>query len=130
MSNRYPFWPYFDGNFVCFSNACSILELMAALQLELNKVGYTNFVKFLLQSISSKIKREFEKTNIPCISLNTNEITPILLTCLTSSWSFLRSTAGNLMILLRFWVVQEKKTITIASSWFQRKLKFSENSYF
>ena len=31
-----------------------------ALQLEHNKVGYTNFVKFQLQGISSKIERAFE----------------------------------------------------------------------
>ena len=33
-----------------------------ALQLERNKVGYTKFVKFQLQSMSSKIERAFEKT--------------------------------------------------------------------
>ena len=30
-----------------------------------------------------------------CISLNTNDNTPILQTCLTSSWSCLRSTVAN-----------------------------------
>ena len=44
-----------------------------------------------------------------CISLNTNDITPILYTCLTLYWSYLRSTGGYLVILLLFWVVPVKK---------------------
>ena len=35
-----------------------------ALQSELSKVSIFNFVKFELQSMSSKIERAFEKTNI------------------------------------------------------------------
>ena len=41
-----------------------------ALQMELNKVGYTNFAKFQLQSRSSNIERAFEKTNKPCFCLH------------------------------------------------------------
>ena len=41
-----------------------------ALQLKSNKVRYTNFAKFQLQSMSSKIERAFEKTNIPCFNLH------------------------------------------------------------
>ena len=41
-----------------------------ALQFELNKVGYTNFAKFRLQSMSSKIEQAFEKTNKPCFYLH------------------------------------------------------------
>ena len=40
---------------------CSLNFIAHALQLELNKIGYTNFVKFRLQSISSKIERAFKK---------------------------------------------------------------------
>ena len=65
-----------------------------------------------------------------CISLNTIDNNPILHTCLTLSWSFLRSTAGYLMVPLWFWVLQVKKTKTIASSWFHEKLNFSEKSNF
>ena len=57
-------------------------------------------------------------------------LTPILHTCLTLSWSCLRSTAGSLMILLWFWVMGVQKTKTIASSWFHRKFNFLERSNF
>ena len=40
---------------------CSLNFRADALQSELNKVGYTNFFKFVLQSMSSKIEQEFEK---------------------------------------------------------------------
>ena len=33
-----------------------------ALKFELNKVGYTNYVKFRMQSMSFKFERAFEKT--------------------------------------------------------------------
>ena len=65
-----------------------------------------------------------------CISQNTNDITPILHTCLNSSWSCFRSTAGYLMIPLWFWVLRVKKTKTIASSWSHGKLNFSEKFNF
>ena len=49
--------------FVCFFK--SSLNFKAhALQSELRKVSIYNFVKFQLQSMSSKIERAFEKTNI------------------------------------------------------------------
>ena len=60
LPNNCPFWPYFYGKFCCFFK-CSLNFRAHALQLELNKVGYTNFVKFRLQSMSSKIERAFEK---------------------------------------------------------------------
>ena len=65
-----------------------------------------------------------------CISLNTNDNTTILHTCLTSYWSCLRSTAGYLMIPLWFWVMGVKKAKTIASSWLHEKLNFSDKSNF
>ena len=65
-----------------------------------------------------------------CISQNTNDITPILHTWLTSSWSCFRSSAGYLMIPLWFWVLRVKKTKTIASSWFHGKLTFLKNLIF
>ena len=43
---------------------CSLNFRAHALQLELSKVSIFNFVKFELQSMSSKIERAFEKTNI------------------------------------------------------------------
>ena len=46
--------------FVFFSNARPILRALA-LQSELNKVSISNFVRFQLQHISSKIERAFEK---------------------------------------------------------------------
>ena len=45
-----------------------------------------------------------------CIYLNTNAITPILLTFLTLCWSCLLSTAEYLVVLLWFLIVQVKKT--------------------
>ena len=63
-------------------------------------------------------------------SLNTNDITPILHTCLTKSWSYFCSTNGYLVIPLWFWVLRVKKTKSIASSWFYGKLNFSEKSSF
>ena len=65
-----------------------------------------------------------------CISLNTNDITPILLTCLTLCWSYLWSTGWYLVILLLFWVVPMKKKKTRASSLFQGKVIFFENLIF
>ena len=48
--------------FLC-SNKCSRENFRAhALQSELNKVSISNFVKFRLQSMSSKIEQAFEKT--------------------------------------------------------------------
>ena len=44
-----------------------------------------------------------------CIYLNTNEITPILHTCLTLCWSCLCSTARYLVVLFWFWVVRVKQ---------------------
>ena len=55
------------------------------------------------------------------VSLNIDDNTPIPHTCLTLYWSFLRSTAGYLMIRIWFWVVQMKKTKIIVSSWFYEK---------
>ena len=50
----------FDVKFCPFFKC--LLDFRAhALQLELNKVVYTNFVKFRLQSMSFKIERAFEK---------------------------------------------------------------------
>ena len=59
------FGPILMVNFVCVFK-CSLNFQAHALQLELNKVGYTNFAKFRLQSMSSKIERAFEKTNKLC----------------------------------------------------------------
>ena len=47
--------------FVCFFK-CSLNFIAQALQSELNKVSLSNFVKFRLQSMTSKIERAFEKT--------------------------------------------------------------------
>ena len=40
---------------------CLLIFRAHALQLEVNKVSIYNFVKFRLQSMSSKIRRAFEK---------------------------------------------------------------------
>ena len=48
---------------------CSLNFRAHALQLELSKVSISNFVKFELQSMSSKIERAFEKTNIIFIKI-------------------------------------------------------------
>ena len=63
------------------------------------------------------------------ISLNNNDNTPILHTCLTSCWSCLCSTTGHSVVLLLFWVVRVKKQQTIASSWFHWRLNFLEKLY-
>ena len=49
--------------FVCFFK-WSLNFRVYALQSELSKVSISNFVAFQLQSMSSKIERPFEKTNI------------------------------------------------------------------
>ena len=54
------FGPILMENYVRFFK-CSLNFRAHALQSELNKVGYTNFAKFRLQSMSSKIERAFEK---------------------------------------------------------------------
>ena len=54
------FGPILMENSVCFFK-CSLNLQAHALQFELNKVGYTNFAKVRLQSMSSKIERAFEK---------------------------------------------------------------------
>ena len=41
-----------------------------ALQIKLTKVGYNNFAKFRLQSMSTKIEQAFKKTNKPCFYLH------------------------------------------------------------
>ena len=60
IPNGSPFWLYFDGTF-CYFFKCSPNFKVHALQSELNKVGHINFVKFRLQSMSSKIEKECEK---------------------------------------------------------------------
>ena len=57
------------------------------------------------------------------ISLNKNDNTPILHTCLTLCWSCLCSIAGYLVDPLWFWVVQVKNKKNILSSWVHRKVK-------
>ena len=49
--------------FLCFFK-CSLNFRAHDLQSELSKVNISNFVKFRLQSMTSKIERAFEKTNI------------------------------------------------------------------
>ena len=63
-------------------------------------------------------------------SLNKNNNTPILHTCLTSCCSCLCSTTGHLVVNIFWGVVQVKMKKTIASSWFHRKLNFLEKSIF
>ena len=63
------FGPILMGNFVCFFK-CLLNFRAHALQSELNKVGYTNFVKLRLQSMSFKIERAFEKRKKPCCCLH------------------------------------------------------------
>ena len=54
IASRLP--PYLFSFFKC------LLNFQAhALQFQLNKVWYTNFAKFWLQSMSSKIEQELEK---------------------------------------------------------------------
>ena len=59
------FGPILMENYVRFFK-CSLNFRAHALQFELNKVEYTNFAKFQLQSMSSKIEGAFEKTNKQC----------------------------------------------------------------
>ena len=53
------FAPYFYGKF-CHFFKCLLNFRAHNLQLKLNKVGYTKFVKFWLQRMSSKMERAFE----------------------------------------------------------------------
>ena len=59
------FGPILMGNYVCFFRMLAYFR-GHALQFELNKVGYTNFAKFRLQSMSSKFEWAFKKTNKLC----------------------------------------------------------------
>ena len=54
------FGPILMENYLSFFK-CSLNLRAHALQFELNKVEYTNFAKFQLQSMSFKIKGTFEK---------------------------------------------------------------------
>ena len=54
------FGPILMESFVSFFK-CSLNFRAHALPFELNKVGYTNFAKFRLQRMSSKIEQAFEK---------------------------------------------------------------------
>ena len=63
------FGPILMENYVRFFK-CSLNLRAHALQFKLNKVKYTNFAKFQLQSMSSKIERAFEKTNKQCFYLH------------------------------------------------------------
>ena len=63
------FGPILMENYVRFFK-CSLNFRAHALQFELNKVEYTNFAKFQLQSMSSKIEGAFEKTNKQCFYLH------------------------------------------------------------
>ena len=65
LPNYCPFWPYLYTRFCPFFK-CLINFRAYALQCKHNKVGYTNFVKFRLQSIRSKIERAFEKRKKKC----------------------------------------------------------------
>ena len=57
---------FMEKNWIFFK---SLLNFRAyALQLELTKVGYTNFVKFWLQNMSSKIEQAFEKITTPTLT--------------------------------------------------------------
>ena len=64
------FGPYFDGKLYLLFFKCLLNFRANALQLEINKDGYTNFAKFRLQSMSSKIERALKKTNKPCFYLH------------------------------------------------------------
>ena len=64
------------------------------------------------------------------ISLDKNNNTLILHTCLTLCWSCLCSTTAHSVVKLFWGVVRVKKQTTIASSWFHRKLNFLEKSFF
>ena len=55
-------WQNEDKNIFCCFFKCSLNFRAHALQLELNKVSGSNFVKFRLQNMSSKIEQAFEKT--------------------------------------------------------------------
>jgi len=63
------FGPILMENYVRFFK-CSLNFKAHALQFEPNKVEYTNFAKFQLQSMSSKIEGAFEKTNKQCFYLH------------------------------------------------------------
>ena len=56
-----PFWPFFYGGKKCLSFKRFLNFRAHALPLELSKVGYTNFVKFELQRITSKIEWAFKR---------------------------------------------------------------------
>ena len=58
------FGPILMENFVCFFK-CLLNFRAHAMQSELNKVGYTKFLKFRFQNMSSKIEQAFEKMNKP-----------------------------------------------------------------
>ena len=103
---------------------------------QMNRNGHSSPVKHKVEGkprkMLEKLKIKSEKSTLfgyflwsilvtcvdICISLNTNDITPILHTCLNSCWSYLCTTDGYLVVLLCFWVVRVKKKKTRASSWF------------
>ena len=54
-------WQNLDKNICCPFFKCSLKFWAHALHPELNKVWYTDFVKFRLQSMSSKVEQAYKK---------------------------------------------------------------------
>ena len=54
-------WQNEDKNIFCNFFKCALNFRAYVMQSELNKVSLSNFVKFQLQRISSKIEQAFEK---------------------------------------------------------------------
>ena len=98
---------------------------------QMNRNGHSSPVKHKVEGKPHKILEKLKKTSgnstlfghfslkyfyvtcVPiCISLNSNDITPVLHTCLTSYWSYLCSSDRYLVVLLWFWVMQVKKKKT------------------
>ena len=95
---------------------------------QMNRNGHSSPVNHKVEGKPHFFVKYFLVTSVHiCIYPNTNDITPILHTCLTLCWSYLRSTEGYLVVLLWFWVVLVNKKKTRASSWFQGEINFFEN---
>ena len=91
--------------------------------LKITSGKYTEFQQFLM--------KYFQITWVDIhISLNKNDNTPILHTCLTSCWFCLCSIAGYLVDPLWFWVLRVKNQKTLPSSQVHRKLTcFRKNGF-
>ena len=127
-----------DWQLVTLISWCQVNRLSHSSQVMHKVEGRTHKLLEKLKIMSKKktlvghfLMKYFQITWVDIrISLNKNDNTPILHTCLSSCWSFLFSIAGYLEDPLWFWVLRVKNQTTILSNWVDRNLNCIEKLNF